>query len=90
MEAVSTSLGIELTPVEATTVISVSELAAALPFCKNPTLGASALPGPVHHPSNSWPLGQPDFTTLSDIDLLDPFQDIVGSFGEEFWDILPF
>ena len=81
VEAVSASLGIELTPEEATTVVSVSELAAALPFCKNPTLGASALPGPVNHPPNSWPLGQPDFTTLSDIELLDPFQDWgLGSF----------
>ena len=75
MEAVSSVLGIELTPLEATTVVTVGELAAALPFTKNPTLGASALPGSPEPVPNNWPSGQPDFRTLSDIDLLDPFLD---------------
>ena len=75
VEAVSSVLGIDLTPLEATTVVTVGELAAALPFTKNPTLGASALPGSPEPVPNNWPSGQPDFRTLSDIDLLDPFLD---------------
>ena len=84
VEAVSSIFGIELTASEATTVVTVSELAAALPFSKNPNLGASALPGSLDPPPNSWPSGQPDFSTLSDIDLLDPFLDWdLGSFGRD-------
>ena len=84
VEAVSSVLGIELKPLEATTVVTVGELAAALPFTKNPTLGASALPGTPDPVSNSWPSGQPDFRTLSDIDLLDPFLDWdLGSFERD-------
>ena len=73
VEAVSSVLGVELTPEEATTVVTVGELAAALPFTKNPTLASSALPGSPEPVPNSWPSGQPDFQTLSDLDLLDPF-----------------
>ena len=72
VEAVSSVLGVELTPEEATTVVSVGELAAALPFTRNPTLASSALPGSPEPVPNSWPSGQPDFQTLSDLELLDP------------------
>ena len=54
-------------------MVTVGELAAALPFTRNPTLASSAIPGSPEPVPNSWPSGQPDFQTLSDLELLDPF-----------------
>ena len=73
VEAVSSVFGVELTPEEETTVVSVGELAAALPYTQNPTLASSAPPGSPEPVPNSWPSGQPDFQTLSDLELIDPF-----------------
>ena len=73
VEAVSSVFGVKLTPEEETTVVSVGELAAALPYTQNPTLASSAPPGSPEPVPNSWPSGQPDFQTLSDLELLDPF-----------------
>ena len=73
VEAVSSAFGVELTPEEETTVVSVGELAAALPFARNPTLASTAIPGSPEPVPNSWPSGQPDFQTIRDLELLDPF-----------------
>ena len=73
VEAVSSAFGVELTPEEETTVVSVGELAAALPFARNPTLASTAIPGSPEPVPNSWLSGQPDFQTIRDLELLDPF-----------------
>ena len=73
VEAVSSAFGVELTPEEETTVVSVGELAVALPFARNPTLASTAIPGSSEPVPNSWLSGQPDFQTIRDLELLDPF-----------------
>ena len=73
VEAVSSAFGVELTPEEETTVVSVGELAAALPFARNPTLASTAIPGSPEPVPNSWLSGAPDFQTIRDLELLDPF-----------------
>ena len=73
VEAVSSAFGVELTPEEETTVVSVGELAAALPFARNPTLASTAIPGSPEPVPTSWLSGQPDFQTIRDLELLDPF-----------------
>ena len=73
VEAVSSAFGVELTPEEETTVVSVGELAAAFPFARNPTLASTAIPGSPEPVPNSWLSGQPDFQTIRDLELLDPF-----------------
>ena len=73
VEAVSSAFGVELTPEEETTVVSVGDLAAALPFARNPTLASTAIPGSSEPVPNSWLSGQPDFQTIRDLELLDPF-----------------
>ena len=73
VEAVSSAFGVELTPEEETTVVSVGELARALPFAGNPTLASTANPGSPEPVPKSWLSGQPDFQTIRDLELLDPF-----------------
>ena len=72
VEAVSSVFGLQLTPEEETTVVSVGELAAAIPFARNPTLASTAIPGSPEPVPNSWLSGQPDFQTIRDLELLDP------------------
>ena len=73
VEAVSSIFGLQLTPEEEDTVVRVGELAAGIPFARNPTLASTAIPGSPEPVPNSWLSGQPDFQTIRDLELLDPF-----------------
>ena len=73
VEAVSSIFGLQLTLEEEETVVRVGELAAGIPFARNPTLASSAIPGSPEPAPDSWLSEQPDFQTIRDVELLDPF-----------------
>ena len=73
VEAVSSLFGLQLTPEEQETVVRVGKLAAGIPSARDPTLASSAIPGSPEPVPDSWFSEQPDFQTIRDVELLDPF-----------------
>ena len=73
VEAVTSIFGLQLTLEEEETVVRVGELAAGIPFARNPNLASSAIPGFPEPAPDSWLSEQPDFQTIRDVELLDPF-----------------
>ena len=73
VEAVSSLFGLQLTPEEQETVERVGKLAAGIPYARDLTLSSSAIPGSPEPVPDSWFSEQPDFQTIRDVELLDPF-----------------